>query len=87
MKVVKQTAEYTVFKKRNNRYGVKGSNNQWINSDEKVTILLAEGLITVSKAAAPAEPEEAADESTEAAAEEGSEAAQESTETAEKDGE
>ena len=28
MKVVKQTAEYTIYQKRNQRYGVKGANKK-----------------------------------------------------------
>lgn len=60
MEVVKTTKEYTVYKKRNNRYGVKGPNNKWINGEEKVKILLAQDLIKVSVAAsAPAEEETA----------------------------
>jgi len=76
MKVVKKTAEYTVYQKRNNRYGVQGNNKQWINSDDKVKILLTEGLITVSEPAAPSEPEaeEEAEESTDEASEETAEA-------------
>jgi len=73
MKVVKKTAEYTVYQKRNNRYGVQGNNKQWINSDDKVKILLAEGLITVSEPAAPSEPE-AEQEVAEAAGDETAEA-------------
>lgn len=72
MEVVKSTKEHTIYKKNNGRYGVKAANKKWINGDEKVKILLAEGLI---KAAAPApkveEPvEEApAEEATEETAE------------------
>ena len=66
MKVVKKTAEYTVYEKRSGRYAVKGADNNWVNAEEKVKILLAEDLI---KVAAPAEPEpeveEVADEATE----------------------
>lgn len=55
MKVVKKTAEYTIYQKRNNRYGVKGSSKKWINGDEKTKILVAEGLVTVTEPSAPAE--------------------------------
>jgi hypothetical protein len=75
MEVVKQTKEFTVVKKRSGRYGVKNAQNKWINGDEKVKILLGEGLI---KAAAPAPKEEAPAE--EAPAEEA--AAEETTEEA-----
>jgi hypothetical protein len=67
MEVVKSTDNYTVYKKRSGRYGVK-ANRKWVNGDEKVKILLAEGLI---KATAPAPKEEpAVEEATETAAEE-----------------
>ncbi len=52
MEVVKQTDEYTVIKKRSGRFGVKNSSGKWINGEDKVKILIAEGLI---KAAMPAE--------------------------------
>ncbi len=68
MEVVKSTKEFTVVKKRNGRYGVKNAAGKWVNADDKVKILLAEGLIKVAepkKEEAPAE--EAASE--EAAAE------------------
>lgn len=69
MEVVKETKEYTVYKKKSGRYGVQGSNKKWINGDEKVKILLAEGLI---KAPTPKPKEEAPaeEETVEAAAEE-----------------
>ena len=70
MKVTKKTAEYTVYQKRNNRYAVKGADSKWLNGDEKVKVLLAEGLIKLTAAAAkeeapaeePAADEAAADE-------------------------
>ena len=68
MEVVKQTDEYTVIKKRSGRFGVKNAEGKWINGEDKVKILVAEGLI---KAAVPAEKpaEEApAEEAAEAAA-------------------
>lgn len=77
MKVVKRTADYTVYQKRSERYAVKGADKAYINGDEKAKILLAEGLIKVvlpqPKAEEPEAPEEAeaeAAEETEAAAEE-----------------
>lgn len=83
MKLVKQTAEYSIYQKRNNRYGVKGANKKWINADDKVKVLLAEGLIKVSEPAAPAEEptEESAEETT---AEESAEASTEADEQEEK---
>lgn len=66
MKVTKKTAEYTVYQKRNNRYAVKGADSKWLNGDDKVKVLLAEGLIKLTAAAAkeeaPAEEKPAADE-------------------------
>jgi len=50
MEVVKSTKEFTVIKKRNGRYGVKNAAGKWVNADEKVKILLAEGLIKVTEA-------------------------------------
>ena len=64
MKSIKKTAEYTIYQKRNNRYAVKSANGQWLNGDDKVTILLAESLIKLSVAApveAPAEEAPAED--------------------------
>tara|TARA_Y100000780_G_scaffold232581_1_gene267331 strand:- start:26962 stop:27180 length:219 start_codon:yes stop_codon:yes gene_type:complete len=65
MEKVKATENYTIFKKKSGRYGVKGTNKKWINGDEKTKILSSEGLIKVSK---PAEKpaEEATEEATEA---------------------
>ncbi|MCB1668361.1 MAG: hypothetical protein R3E73_13540 [Porticoccaceae bacterium] len=54
MKVIKKTDDYTVYQKRSGRYAVKGTDKKWVNAEDKVKILLAEGLI---KVAAPAEPE------------------------------
>ena len=53
MEVVKSTKEYTIFKKRNGRYGVKKPNGSWINGEEKVKILLDQGLIKVAEPKAP----------------------------------
>jgi hypothetical protein len=73
MKLVKKTAEYTIYQRNDERYAVQDSNKKPVNGDEKVRILVTEELI---KASLPAEPvaeepaeEEAADE-VEAAADE-----------------
>jgi len=79
MKTIKKTAEYTIYKKRNNRYAVKGANANWINGEEKVAILLAENFIKLTQPAtpeveaeAPADTvEETAEETTEEASAEG----------------
>tara|TARA_B100001971_G_scaffold215190_1_gene259691 strand:- start:129077 stop:129301 length:225 start_codon:yes stop_codon:yes gene_type:complete len=67
METVKSTENYTIYKKRSGRFGVKGSNRKWINGEEKVKILSTEGLI---KLTAPAPKEEPAAEEAEAATEE-----------------
>jgi hypothetical protein len=56
MKLVKSTAEYNIYQKRN---GVKGAKNKWINGEAKVAILLAEDLVKAPATKAP-EPEEEA---------------------------
>ena len=70
MKLVKKTAEYSIYARGDNRYAVKGADKKPVNGEEKVKILLAEGLITVTAPSEPAEPEEAAAEETAEAAEE-----------------
>jgi hypothetical protein len=67
MKVVKKTSEYTVLQRRDGRYAVKDSKKSPVNGDEKIKILVAEGLVKVAVPAAPApepeaEPEAAAEE-------------------------
>ena len=73
MKVVKKSKEYTVYQKRSGRYAVKGADSEWINEDEKIKVLLAEGLIVVPEPKA-AEPEATGDEEGEAEVEEATEA-------------
>jgi len=71
METVKTTENYTIFKKRSGRFGVKASNKKWINGEEKAKILSNEGLIKLSVAAEkPAEEAPAQEETSEAAAEE-----------------
>ena len=93
MKLVKKTADYSIFKRSDDRYAVKDANKNAVNGEEKVKILLAEDLIKVAAAAAPeeapveeetAEEAEAAAEEPEAAAEE-PEAAKEESEAAEEE--
>jgi hypothetical protein len=72
MKTVKKTAEYTVLKRTDGRFAVKSAHQKFINGEDKVKILMAEGFLTAPapKAVAeetPAEAEEAT--ATEAAAE------------------
>jgi hypothetical protein len=73
METIKSTKEHTIFKKRNGRFAVQGSRKKWINGDDKRDILLAAGLIKVSKAA----PKPVEEEVTEAASEQAGEEATE----------
>ena len=65
MKVVVTNDEYTIYQRRDGRYAVEGADKKPINGDGKVTILLANELISVTPPAAP--EEEAAPEEAEAA--------------------
>ena len=60
MKLVKKTAEYSIYKRGDERYAVKDADKNSVNADEKVRILVAEGLITASLPAEPAAEEETA---------------------------
>ena len=55
MKLVKKTDEYTIFQRGDERYAVKDAAKKPVNGDEKVRILLEEGLIKVAAPAAPTE--------------------------------
>lgn len=69
MKLVKKTAEYSIFERKDKRHAVRSTTFKWINGEEKVTILQKEGLLKKPEPK-PAEPEaEANEESTDAAAE------------------
>lgn len=60
MEIVKETEEYQIIKKRNGRYGVRRTNRKWVTGDEKVKILIAEGLLKAPEPKpAPAEEAEA----------------------------
>ena len=67
MKLVKKTAEYSIYQRGDERYAVKDANKRPVNGDEKARILVAEDLIKVTLPAKPA-VEEAPE--TEAVAEE-----------------
>ena len=83
MKLVKKTAEYSIYKRSDDRYAVKDADKKSVNGEEKVKILVAEDLIKVTL---PAEPEEApAEEAAEEAPAEAEEAAEEAP--AEEEGE
>ena len=73
MRRIKKTNDYSIYKRGDDRYAVKDALNKPVSGDDKVKILLAEGLISLSQPAAPAEeaaPEEGAAESGEAAGDE-----------------
>ena len=70
MKLVKKTAEYTIYQRSDNRYAVKDGNKKSINGEEKVRILLAEELIKAALPAAPEPEPEVVEEEPAAAAEE-----------------
>jgi hypothetical protein len=67
MKLVKKTAEYSIFQRGDERYAVKGANKKPVNGDEKTRILQAEELVKITRPAqkaveSPAEaPAEAAE--------------------------
>lgn len=83
MKLVKKTDDYSIFQRGDERYAVKDAAKKPVNGEEKVRILLEEGLITVVEPApveavveeAPAEEpaEEAPADDAEAAAEDAGE--------------
>ncbi len=60
MKLVKKTAEYSIYKRGDERYAVKDANKKAVNGEEKARILLAEDLIKVTLPAKPVVEEEAA---------------------------
>ena len=66
MKLVKKTADYSIYQRGDNRYAVKGANKKPINGEEKSRILQEEELVKIvrpaQKAEAPADaPAEAAE--------------------------
>ena len=56
MKLVRKTADYKIFLRGDNRYAVQNAAGNPVNGEEKVNILIAEELVTVSAPPAP-EPE------------------------------
>ncbi len=48
MKVIRKTENYIIYQKRSGRYAVQDSAKHWINQEEKVDILAAEGLIKMA---------------------------------------
>ncbi|QIB67740.1 hypothetical protein [Kineobactrum salinum] len=62
MKLVKKTADYSIFQRGDERYAVKDVYKQPINGEDKVRILTTEGLVKVTAPKAPAPEEEPAAE-------------------------
>lgn len=58
METVKTTDQHIIVKKRSGRYGVKLRKGGWVRGDDKVKILVAEGLV---KLPTPKAKEAAAD--------------------------
>ena len=77
MNLIKKTSEYKIFKRGDERFAVQDATGKPVNGEEKVKILLAEELITVTLPAAPVEEEVAEeaeqDEAVEAAADDADE--------------
>lgn len=70
MKKLKTTSDHTIYEKRSGRYAVKDRRKRWVQGDDKVAVLRAEGLLkTPEPKAAPAEPEADSAEGAEDAAE------------------
>ena len=63
MKLIKRTASHAIYQRRDGRYAVRSTRQQAINGEDKVKILLAEGLL-VAPATKTVEPESTAAEST-----------------------
>lgn len=74
MKLVKKTAEYSIYQRGDERYAVKDANKKAVNGDEKVRILVEEELLKVAVPAEKPVVEEAAEEAPEAEAEASEEA-------------
>lgn len=79
MKLVKNTAEYAIFQRNDKRFAVRGAGRKWINGEEKIAILTAEGLLKKPEPKKEPEPEAPAEE---AVAEESAEASTEAEEKA-----
>jgi len=69
MKLVKETAEYSIFERNDKRHAVRGPKKKWINGDDKVAILQAEGLLKKPEPKPEPEAAEATDSPEEGAGE------------------
>ncbi|MEZ5503669.1 MAG: hypothetical protein R3E50_13775 [Halioglobus sp.] len=59
MKIVKKTAEYSIYRRADDRYAVKDANKKPVNGDEKARILASEELIKPTQPKQPAVEEQA----------------------------
>jgi len=66
MKLIKKTATHRIFQRKDGRHAVRDLQRKPVNGEEKVAILVAEGLISLTQ---PREPEPVEEEQTEDAAE------------------
>jgi hypothetical protein len=68
IEMVKKTESYTILKKRSGRYGIRDNRRKWIHGEQKVKILLQEGLIKppAQKKEKPAEEKPAEEKPAEA---------------------
>ena len=81
MKVVKKTDEWKILQKRSGRYAVQQASGNFVNGEDKLKILTAEGL--AAKPPKKAEPKAEAAPAAEAEAEPAKEEAEESEKPAE----
>lgn len=56
MQLLKKTSGYRIYRRGDDRYAVRDAHHQAVNGEEKVKILLAEGLLSSRPAAPAAEP-------------------------------
>jgi bisphosphoglycerate-independent phosphoglycerate mutase (AlkP superfamily) len=61
MQKLKKANEYTILKKRSGRYAVMDQSKKFIRGEEKVKVLLKEGLIKLTAPKAKEEPAAAAE--------------------------
>jgi hypothetical protein len=67
MQIVARTNDYTIYKKRNQRYAVRNKERQWVRGDDKVAVLLAHNLVVAPVPKGPEQPEVPAEASTDSA--------------------
>ncbi len=54
MKKLKTTGDHTIYEKRSGRHAVKDRKKRWVQGDDKVAVLRAEGLLKTPEPKAPA---------------------------------